>query len=281
MRRTCNQYCCQLFLLIVGTIGATGYPVALSSPPSHDPRLQTRVTSHYLAWNGRALAVMNAGITARPTPHLSIGGAYRYSHGRGHSTASRYGSTGWGGRADWRMLTRQAGRSSLSLAAEHATDQVHLHSIDINTSLQADPSFAATGVRVVMEAPYHALTSMGWAGMYTARVNAQHVANVHLLGAGLARPLGRRTRVYLAVTGYRDDYQGQHFSQEVQLGLTAHVGPKGEITLSGSVFPHGIPIAGTPLSAAAAVGTIYGGSAVAQLRTQPAGYLSLSAQCRW
>ncbi len=264
-------------LLVCASLLRADQPTALL--PAADT-VHATVETHYLSWDGRVLAVVDTGVSMHPTGALSAGADARRSAGHGRSHDNRYAGDGWAAWGQWQLSARP-GRPGLALRVEHAADAVHISSKDAASLLAADPTTASTGLLLAVTAPGDALEARAVAGMYAVSLNGRPVATVRMLGGILTVPLGTRTRAQLALTGYQDQYLGRHFSPRVEVMLATLPTSRGGLRLGASIFPRGVPLAGTPLSAPSVIGAVYGSSAGAQLRTHAVGYLSLAVDYRW
>jgi hypothetical protein len=251
-------------LLILATLGMSAWGLPRGT-------VQPLVATHYLGWDGRALGVTDAGAVAGVTGRLTAGAVGRTVSGHGRTTANRYTAAGWEAWAEWNTIP--SGKApGITLRLESTGESIHLATADATSSFAADPTYAAHGVQVRMtKGRWHA-----GAGLAAARLNGDPLTAVASVGAGLDLPLGRDLRLQPEVTGYADEYQGRHLATGVCLALRTAPARRADLTLEASLFPQGVPLAGTPLSAASAVGAVYGDANAPQLRTRPVAYVSLS-----
>jgi hypothetical protein len=236
-------------------------------PPSV---FRVTATTHAMAWEGRALGMLETEISHDLNDRVTIGGSVTTASGHGHSRSNRYEANGLSVWGQWRALPSSEERPDVDLRVEQEWDAISLNSSDATSSLQADPTCSTTGVQV-------RVTSSGWQArttLHTVQVNKQHVAEVASIGGEINLPISTYLTLVPSAAIAADNYQGGHTTCEAGLGLNATLGDRTHLMLGANYFPSGVPLAGTPLSTASAVGAIYGSSASAQFRTEAVGYLS-------
>jgi hypothetical protein len=240
--------------------------------------VQPDITTHFLAGDGRAMGVLNGGASVGLTNALSVGATVQGTSGHGRTETRRYDAVGgrvWGA---WQLAHVDAKHPGLALQIEKTEERIRLHSVEPGSSFTADPAFASSGVQLRTTFTRRGIQFAAHAGMGRAAVNHDEVATVASLGGEMRIPVNNRYYLQSALIGYRDNYEGRHVSYEARLGLHTTPAHRIGLNIEASLFPRGIPLAGTPLSAASAVGVIYGSSATAQLHTQMVGYLSVSGE---
>lgn len=239
------------------------------------------VDSHYIAWDGRMLGVMEVGMQGGITDAFSAGAAYRETIGHGRTSTNRYAGNGWQAWGAMRLLPETETHPGVSLVVTHIADAVYLHSTTSTSTFTANPSCASDGVEARASGVFNGRAWQGKAGVYRTMVNALPVATVTLLGGGTTVPLGPHLTLQPSLTAFHDDLDGGRYNAGLSIALCGTPAKNANITLAGSLFARGIPLAGTPLSVPSAIGVDYGSNATAQLHTQAAGYLSLSADYRF
>lgn len=237
-------------------------------------------TVRYLGWDGRALGSADIGAAAGVTDTLTVGLVRRDTTGHGSMGTRHYDAGGWQGWGEWQPLRAAEAHPGIALRIEHSEERIHLFSADATSSYTADPGFSSTGGQLSLIMRHRGIKITAYAGAHVATLNSSEVATIQSIGGRLAIPLGRRHSLESNLVGYRDNYQGRHVSYQTSVALHT-VSSHMNIAVECSLFPCGIPLAGTPLSAASTVGVIYGDSASAQLRTRAIGYISISGEYRF
>jgi hypothetical protein len=263
-----------LLLALATLLGAAAQPLPRGT-------VEPRVTTRYLGWDGRALGVTEAGAAAGVLAGVTMGAAYRTANGHGRTAARRYTAAGWQAWTEWQPISATATHPGITLHLEGTHERIHLRSADDTSSFAADPAYAAGGAHVRVTGDHRGMSWHAQAGLATARLNDTAVATVASVGGQLDLPLGRHLRLQPALVGYADDFQGQHLSGEARLALRTPPAARTAFALEVSLFPRGVPLAGTPLSPAATAGAVYGDTATTQLRTHPVAYVSCSGGYRF
>ncbi len=255
------------WLLLAGASASAGTPWTL---PAHTVQPSTTVT--YLGWDGRALTQVDTGLAVGLTSFLTVGAAFRGADGHGRDVDNSYASTGYG---VWSDLRLPFGLPAV-VHLEHSGANVHLRASSPDSSLQADPTWAATGVELRTGAgPFTART-----GGYQVATNGLLTSTVYLLGGGVRMRLARWLHADAGVTGFVDNYQTRTTALETTLSLHAGT-PRVGFTLGAGYYPRGVPLAGTALSTASTIGAVYGSDAAPQLHTAQVGFVSMAGTYRF
>jgi hypothetical protein len=281
--------------IIIALIGLMISSVAVALPASTDGSLTlfpfTSTVSHeiqpILQYNGafsggRTLSVVEGGLAAGITDRLSLGATLLYSNGHGHSAQNTYRGDGEHFWAGYRFLTMGNRGPSFSLIADRVHDDITLHYVDPTTTADAWPHDTAMGGQLTGELERGSCCWLGRVGVYNVDVSSLYLATVKLLGGGVKVNLTRKTSADLLLTGFEDTTDASHhFSGEITGGVTYAPKSNSGISLSASLFPRGVSMAGSAFSPASAVGTSISGSATDTFRTQAIGYITLGGYIRF
>jgi hypothetical protein len=237
-------------------------------------------TTSYITWDGRVLDLTEVGLTATPIAPLSLGVAYRDSNGHGQSEQSTYNGHGWEGWASLRLLSERKLYPELALNGQTFIDDIALQKVTSTESEFAAPRARSTGIDLCASRHIGADVWQLDAGTYDGYLFGEREVTVMGLGARYAHPFTRILQGHLALAGYRDNFEGgRYHSYVLQAGGRAGHPDRVHLLLAGNYFPRGVPLAGTPLSTAALVGAIYGGTAATSaINTSAFGYLSAQVE---
>lgn len=276
--------CSSLFYMTLSGMAAStaAIPGTPTSPlPSTSPRAGQfipLVDAHAASWGGRAFSVVEAGGSLGITGRCAITAIDVQSSGHGRSHANTYDGHGYRLLGKYQIGDTATTHPAYAIVLDHVSDDVNLHIHDSTTEADAWPSYRADGIQLAASQLRGQHTWQGRTGLYQVELDHQRLATVGLLGGGLSIPVGRHTTVQAELVSYRDNFQGRHFTYEFHGGVTLFRSARGSVTVGGSYFPRGIPLAGTPFSSASAAGLVYGNSAAQQLHDDGVGYLTLSGQ---
>jgi hypothetical protein len=228
------------------------------------------------AANGRVLSQVEGGVDVGVTKRLSVGATLLVGNGHGKSSAQNtYHSDGnhlWG---DYNFLSIGSRGPVLGLLLDHMHNNITLH---IPAALDAWPHYNSTGAQLTAQLQRGQVNWLARTGIYGVDLGGYYLATDELLGGGVSTKLSRRTTVDAQLTGYEDYYSGgKHASLELTAGVSYAPNSRSAISLSGSLFPRGVPVASTPFSSAAAVGLDYAESFANSVGSNAIGYLTLSA----
>jgi len=240
---------------------------------------QVRATAanHLMSLDGRELGVMEGLIDGGVTDRVSVGLLGKTSAGHGR-TGGRYDADGWGVWSKAVLICGQERRPSLAVLGEYLTEDTIVQYNSSSMNFYAAPTYASSGGQALLSGGWRSTLWHARTGLYLVNVMQQRIATVTLLGAGMKIPLARCWETDWAVTGYGDNFDGQNLNYEIRGALQFNIPNRGGIVVAGSLFPEGFPLAATPFSTAAAVGSFFGGSATSSFRAQKMGYLSVAGQ---
>ena len=269
------------FSLVLGTmLGVAAQAAAPGTSPAGEIRggeIRPVLDSHFIALDGRALGMIEAGAEGGLANGISLGAAYRGTGGHGRASTNHYDGHGWQAWGNVRLLRQTDTRPGISLYGEHLADAIHLHSTTSTSDFTADPTCTSTGGQIRVNGNCGKFPWLLKAGVYGTSVNTLPLATVELAGIETSLPVGHHLTLQPSLTGYHDDLNGGRYNAEARLALHGSPAKNMRVTLAGSLFARGIPLAGSPMSVPSAIGVDYGSTATAQLHAQVAGYLSLSA----
>lgn len=262
-----------------GMMGAIGAPVAPGTPPAADaaPAWQFTPATRYadITWDGRKMNLLEVGIAAQSPQQIAFGAFVRNTAGHGRSGATHYDGNGWQAYGEVPLLAAKARRPSLTIYVEHTRDAVELSVVDEDSNSHAWPIAMTSGVELRAAYTPGIVTWRGRSGIYQSTVNAEHLANIVVLGGAFEQPLLRSLRGCLELTAYHESYENGQTSIELGGTLTYYQSDRGRISLGGRYYPRGVPMGGTPFSSTSSIGLVYGGDSASQLRSSPMGYLTL------
>lgn len=281
MRQT--VFWCCLWLISLGAVAQTAprdFGLDLVWPATQTPGGTVRADARQsgMEANGRRVVLQEWELAGAVDP-IALGATYRRLRAHGHSVLNRYDSDGWRLWGAWRA--RQPGASfrqpGMMLFGETLQDNGALQVITANSSSFASPKVNAAGGQAALVSPLGVGSAHLRAGLYTVAVDGDRLATEWVYGAGGEYPLTPRFNADAAITGFRDDFQGRHYDVELAASLRYALTDRLSVTAGGQYYPRGIPLAGTALSPATAVGAEFGASATDQLRNDAVGILTAHA----
>jgi hypothetical protein len=272
-------------LLLSGFTPASAQAPAImpsATAPNHADAKTWQITpsAQYsnLTWQGRQLGLFEGGVQVGGETHPSLGAYLRSSTGHGRSSLNTYDAHGVRFTGTLPLFTERSGRPAATLFVDYLHDRAVLKEQSPTSHSTAWSRASSTGIGLQAELHRGSTCWQGKAAGYASGVDGEHLADTLLVGGAVDVPLIRSIRGTLALTGFREDFEGHRITMEVTGGVTLLSSERGSLKLGGSYFPRGIPLGGTPFSTAAGIGVINGSSTAAQLRTEAMGYLTVAGE---
>jgi len=262
--------CCLCAAALPTVSGA--WPESVSTDMLEEGTIDAGAVDYYMTFDGRQLNLYQLTLDAGLSNNLSLGGKYCVGSGHGHSKSNTYSDHGKEFSTKYRLVKECGAIPSLALYGEYTSDKAELHT----TEATVNATTTSTGAQLLAGGgtPFGGWRWHARVGGYQTKVVGDTLATTYLAGGDVVVPMSKRMNLRVAATAFDDNYSGGTMTEELLAALSLYPGCS-RITLAGSLYPKGVPLAATPLSPAAAVGTFVGGSATENLRTKAMGYISL------
>ena len=278
-----------LALCIVGGFhGVNAQPVIPWNPCSFQPEQASAplevspvVSYQGVEWGGRAISSVEAGAVAEIQGAYTLGISSLKDAGHGLTFIDTVDGNGLHCWAGVHSKCAPGKKPIFGLTVDMVSDDVYIHGKNFYLELNSWSKYRATGMLLDAKMQRGHATLLGHAGLYAVTLDGERYSDVGTIGCGASMPWGKRVRAQLQLSSFSDNYQGRYITYEIKAGVSFQPNAHSSIAVGGSYYPKGTPPAGTPFSAASAIGATFDDEFFGAIRSSSFGNLSLTGQLRF